>query len=98
MYHYIVLRITRRNFERLNRGDYESVLRDVAPDIVHTISGNHPFGGARHSISAMRRRFERLFVIPQLHFTFHSLVSSRWPWATNIAIEWTDRAEPADGS
>jgi ketosteroid isomerase-like protein len=99
MYHSIVRRLARKNFERLNSGDYESVLASIAPDIVHTFSGDHALGGTRHSVEGMRRWFQRLFILcPQLHFTIHSITSSGSPWDTTIAIEWTDEAKPADSS
>jgi ketosteroid isomerase-like protein len=99
MYHTIVRRIAQKNFELLNAGDYESVLAGIGSEITHTFSGNHSLGGTRHSVDAMRRWFKRLFILlPQLHFTIHSITSSGWPWDTTIAIEWTDEAKPADGS
>jgi ketosteroid isomerase-like protein len=99
MYHAIIRRMVRRNFHRLNAGDYEAVLAGIAPDITHTFGGSHALGGTRHSVAAMRRWFQRLYVLsPKLSFTIHAVVSSGWPWNTVIAVEWTDTAEPADGS
>jgi ketosteroid isomerase-like protein len=63
MYHSIVRCLARKNFERLNSGDYESVLASIAPDIVHTFSGDHALGGTRHSVKGMRRWFQRLFIL-----------------------------------
>jgi ketosteroid isomerase-like protein len=99
MYHFFVRRLARQSFERLNRGDYESILASIGDDISHTFSGNHPLGGTRHSVAAMRAWFKRLFLLsPALHFTIHRVISSGWPWDTTVAVEWTDRATPADGS
>jgi ketosteroid isomerase-like protein len=65
--------------------------------ITHTFSGNHPLGGTRHYIEAMRRWFQRLYVIsPQLNFTIKTIIVSGWPWDTSIAVEWEDRAVLAD--
>lgn len=99
MYHYIVKKIASASFEALNKGDYEKVLKGISPDITHTFSGNHPLGGTRHSVEAMRKWFKRLFVIsPELHFTIKNIAVSGMPWNTVIAVEWIDRAKPADGS
>jgi ketosteroid isomerase-like protein len=99
MYHFLIRRLARRNFERLNHGDYEAVLSGIGVGITHTFSGMHPLGGTRHSVAAMRRWFQRMFILtPRLHFTLHEVISAGPPWNTRIAIEWTDRATPADGS
>lgn len=99
MYHYIVRNKARKSFESLNKGDFESVLKGISPTITHTFSGNHPLGGTRHSVESMRRWFQRLFIIsPELKFTIKHVVSSGMPWNTIIAVEWIDKAKPADGS
>lgn len=99
MYHFIVKKIARNSFESLNQGDYETVLKGISPNITHTFSGKHPLGGTRHSVAAMRQWFERLFIIsPKLHFTIQNIAVSGMPWNTVIAVEWVDKATPADGS
>jgi ketosteroid isomerase-like protein len=99
MYHFFVRRLAADSFKSLNAGDFESVLARVDPQITHIFSGNHPLAGTRHSVPAMRDWFKRLFILsPRLRFTIHSIASSGWPWNTVVAVEWTDRAEPADGS
>lgn len=98
MYRYIVKKIARNNFEALNRGDYEAVLKKVSPNITHTFAGNHPIGGTRHSVDAMRKWFKRLYVItPQIHFTIKNIAVSGTPWNTTVAVEWEDKATPANG-
>ncbi|RYF52593.1 MAG: nuclear transport factor 2 family protein [Cytophagaceae bacterium] len=99
MYHRIVKQIVHQNFERLSQGDYESMLKGMSPSITHTFSGQHTLGGTRHSVPAMREWFARLFrLFPGLNFEIRSVAVSGWPWMTTIAVEWTDRATPADGS
>ncbi|MCK8495318.1 nuclear transport factor 2 family protein [Spirosoma sp. RP8] len=47
----------------------------------------------------MRQWSARLFrLFPGLNFVIRSITVSGWPWLTTIAVEWTDRATPADGS
>lgn len=99
MYAFFVRRMVKHSFESLNRGDYESVLKGISPSITHTFSGNHALGGTRHSIEAMRRWFQRLYILsPKLNFTIKNIVVSGYPWDTTIAVEWVDSAKPADGS
>ena len=99
MYHRIVKNIVLQNFARLSGGDYESMLKGMSPSIIHTFSGQHALGGTRHSVAAMRDWFARLFrLFPGLNFEIRSIAVSGWPWLTTIAVEWTDRATPVDGS
>lgn len=99
MYHTIVKKLAIQSFENLNRGDYESVLKNISPSITHTFSGNHALGGTRHSVEAMRKWFERLYMLsPGLSFEIKNVAVSGFPWNTTIAVEWVDRATPADGS
>jgi ketosteroid isomerase-like protein len=47
----------------------------------------------------MRQWFQRLFRLsPGLAFEIKHVAVSGWPWNTIIAVEWIDRATPADGS
>lgn len=48
MYHAIVKRIAKKNFERVNQRDFNSLLKDCAPNVYHRFSGNHALGGERH--------------------------------------------------
>lgn len=99
MYHWVVRRLLRQTFAALSRGDYESVLKGVSPSVTHTFSGTHALGGTRHSRDAMRRWFQRLYrLFPGLNFEIRNIAVSGWPWDTTAAVEWTDRATPADGS
>ena len=99
MYHTIVKKLALQSFEHLNHGDYETVLKHISPNITHTFSGNHALGGTRHSIGALRAWFGRLFRLsPGLAFEIRNVAVNGWPWNTTIAVEWVDRATPADGS
>lgn len=99
MYTFLIRKTVKQVFESLNQGDYESVLRGISPAITHTFSGTHALGGTRHSIEAMRRWFQRLYLLsPQLNFIINNIAVSGFPWNTTIAVEWIDSAKPADGS
>ncbi len=60
MYHAIVKRIAKKNFERVNQRDFDSLLKDCVPDVHHRFGGNHALGGERHDRKALRRWLGRL--------------------------------------
>jgi ketosteroid isomerase-like protein len=99
MYHTIVKRIARKNFERVNQHDFESLLADCVPAIRHQFGGTHALGGVRHDKDALRRWFTRLqTVLPDLNL----LVTDVWvkgaPHNTTIIVRWEARATLLDGS
>lgn len=99
MYTYLVRQLVKRNFEALNQGEYESILKGISPSITHTFSGSHALGGTRHSVEGMRQWFKRLYVLsPKLEFEIKNIVVSGLPWDTTVAVEWVDSAKPADNS
>ena len=80
MYHFIVKRIARRNFERVNTHGYETLLAECAPNIRHRFGGTHAMGGVRHDREALRRWFERLGrVSPTLHLSVKDVWVKGWP-------------------
>lgn len=99
MYHAVVKKLALQSFENLNQGNYLAVLKNISPAITHTFSGNHALGGTRHSVEAMHQWFQRLYRLsPGLNFEIKNVAVSGWPWNTTVAVEWVDRATPADGS
>jgi hypothetical protein len=52
MYHAIVKRIARKNFERVSEKNFDALLSDCAPNIHHRFGGNH----ARWAASATTAR------------------------------------------
>jgi ketosteroid isomerase-like protein len=98
MYKTIAARKARGLFEALSRGDWEETLKDVAPDVHHVFPGDNALGGERHSREAMRRWFERVYLVfPDLNFEVHNIAVKGWPWDLWMAVEWIDRAQPRDG-
>ena len=49
MYQILIKRHLRNQFDRLNVGDYEAVLRGVDVHVRHRFAGQHPLGGDRRS-------------------------------------------------
>lgn len=99
MYHAIVKRIAVKNFTRVNDQDYDSLLKDCAPDIRHRFGGTHPLGGERHDKDALRRWFQRLFRLsPTLKLTVHDVWVKGLPNNTVIIIRWTTTQTMPDDS
>lgn len=98
MYRAFVERRVRKTFRQLSEGDYESSVREMSPEFVHIFPGDHALGGVRRTPESMRRWFERLYeIFPNLNFEVKRVLVRGWPWDTFVAIEWVDRAAPADG-
>ncbi|WP_158820456.1 nuclear transport factor 2 family protein [Granulicella sp. S156] len=99
MYHAIVRKIARQNFERVNRKEYEAILAGCAPNIRHRFGGLHSMGGTRHDLAALRRWFERLgHVSPTLHLTVKDVWVKGWPHNTVVIMRWESTGTNADGS
>jgi ketosteroid isomerase-like protein len=98
MYKAIARRKAQATFDALSRGEWESALRDVAPDVHHVFPGDNAIGGERHSKEALERWFERLFrLIPDLHFEVRRISVKGWPWDMTVAVEWSDHGHASDG-
>lgn len=99
MYHFIVKRIARRNFELVNDGDYDTLLASCAADIHHRFGGTHALGGERHDKEALRAWFQRLGRLgPDLTLTVRDVWVKGAPWNTHIIIRWTNAETLPDGS
>ncbi len=99
MYHSIVRRIARKNFESVNRKDYDAVLAGCAPNIRHRFAGVHALGGTRHDREALARWFGRLSrVMPTLPLTVQDVWVKGWPPNTLVIMRWEATATLADGS
>jgi len=98
MYHYITARKLRNVFYQLGRGNFEVAFADLAPQFEHRFSGDHTFGGTRHTEKSFRQWMARLHeVFPDLQFKVHNVLVKGWPWNTVAAIEWEDWGSTRDG-
>ncbi|AKU95509.1 hypothetical protein AKJ09_02173 [Labilithrix luteola] len=92
MYHFIVKQRVKTIFERLNRGDFEFILRQFSPAAEHWFSGQHALSGVRRKPELRDKWYQRLAaVFPGLQFEVQKIVVSGWPWRTFVAVEWKDR-------
>ena len=98
MYRLIVARRIRALFHVLGRKDLDLALKDVSDDVHHIFPGANALGGERHSKAAMRRWFERVYLLlPEIQFEVKKVAVRGWPWNTVVLVEWTDSGKAHDG-
>ena len=99
MYHTIIKRIAKKNFERVNQRDFDSLLKDCAPDVHHRFAGTHALGGERHDREALGKWLGRLARMgTKLHLTVRDVWVKGLPHNTTIIVRWTATDELPDGS
>jgi ketosteroid isomerase-like protein len=98
MYHAYVRRRVRRLFDAINKGNAEPVLQLFAPRFEHAFLGSHALGGSRHSLSATKAWYARLYrLLPDIHFDVRRIWVSGAPWNTTVVIEWDESNSGTDG-
>ena len=99
MYHAIVKRIARKNFERVNERDFQSLLKDCVPNVYHRFGGTHALGGERHDREALGRWLERLARLgPNMKLTVRDVWVKGLPHNTTILVRWTNTDHLEDGT
>lgn len=99
MYHAIVKRIAKRNFERVNQRDFSSLLKDCVPNVRHRFGGTHALGGERHDREALGRWLDRLARLgTKLHLTVEDVWVKGLPHNTTILVRWRATDDLPDGS
>ena len=92
-----VERNVRATFRRVGQRDYETLLEQTAPSVLHVFPGDHALGGTRHTRDALRRWFERLFLLfPELHFEVKEVAVRGLPWDATIMVQWENRGRARD--
>ncbi len=98
MYHALVERIARRNFERVNTHDYDALLAACAPDVRHSFGGDHALGGVRRDRAALGRWFARLGrLTPDMELIVRDVWVKGLPHDTTVVMRWTNTATRPDG-
>jgi ketosteroid isomerase-like protein len=93
-----VERNLRATFRRVGQRDYETLLEQTAPSVLHVFPGEHALGGTRHTRDSLRRWFERLFVLfPELRFEIKEVAVRGWPWDATVMVQWENRGRACDG-
>ncbi|GAC1443001.1 MAG: nuclear transport factor 2 family protein [Vulcanimicrobiaceae bacterium] len=98
-YHALIKRVAKKNFERVNRRDFRSLLKDCAPDVRHRFGGTHALGGERNDREALGRWLERLERLgPAMKLTVRDVWVDGWPNDTTIIVRWTNTDMLPDGT
>jgi ketosteroid isomerase-like protein len=99
MYHAIVKRIAKKNFEAVNTKNYDALLKGCTPNIFHRFGGMHALGGERHDRDALRLWFERLGRMnPGLTLKTQDIWVKGLPHNTTVVMRWTATDTRIDGS
>jgi ketosteroid isomerase-like protein len=99
MYHFIVKRIAKKNFERVNQRDLDSLLKDCVPNVHHRFGGRHALGGERHDREALSRWLGRLARLgPGMKLTVRDVWVKGLPHNTTVIVRWTNTDSLPDGS
>lgn len=99
MYAMIVRAQVRGVFERINRGDYRSMVDGLADEFVYVFHGEHALGGRRTTHDAMTRWWERtLRLLPGARFDVRDVLVSGGPWRTRVATRAVVSGPLPDGS
>jgi len=91
IYHALVKRIAKKNFERVNQRDFSSLLNDCVPNGHHRFGGTHALGGERHDREALGRWLKRLERLgPAMKLTVRDVWVKGLPHDTTIIVRWTN--------
>jgi ketosteroid isomerase-like protein len=98
MYHTIVRRILRQGFANVNKGNFDAVLAQCAPNIRHRFAGDHALGGERHDVDMLRRWFRRVAVVfPGMQLDITDMFVKGMPWDTRAIVTWTEHVDLPTG-
>jgi ketosteroid isomerase-like protein len=87
----------RRDVQRLNEGDYGSLLGNYAEDaLLRFNDGPHRFAGEHRGKAAIERFFQD-FVAAGVHGELKGLWVAGPPWALTLAARFDDEASAPDG-
>jgi ketosteroid isomerase-like protein len=98
MYYRVVANNVRRGFQNLSKGDYQSIVKQFAPNIEFSFSGDHAMGGACHGITQVTAWFQRMLrLFPGIQFQVKKVTVNGWPWDTVVVTEFQIQAQLRDG-
>lgn len=96
MVSWVVGRLVRRGFRRLNAGDPSAVLAMFAPDARFVFPGRHSFATDADDPALVRAWFDR-FVALGPHVDVIDVLASGTPWNLRVAVRFADRIERPGG-
>lgn len=87
MYKRIVRAKVRAVFERINTGDYMTMVDGLSPSFEYRFHGDHALGGRRTTQESMIRWWQRVLdLLPEARFDIHDILVNGAPWNTRIAV------------
>jgi ketosteroid isomerase-like protein len=99
MYHSLVKSKVRSTFGQISAGQWEPMIKAMAPRFTYIFYGNSALSGERHSVEAVRQWWQRSFrLMPSATFDVLDVIVSGGPWNTSIATAVAVHATLADGS
>lgn len=99
MYGWLVERMVRRTYERMNRRDLAPVLARFAPDAHFRFAGRHALATDCRSKTEIAEWFRMLFArIPTLHFDVEEVVVRGTPALTRFCTRYTATAVAPNGA
>jgi ketosteroid isomerase-like protein len=99
MYHRFVKSMVRSAFAEISTGNWEPMVKAMAPGFSYRFYGDSALSGERHTTEAVRRWWQRSFrLMPSASFDVLDIVVSGSPRNTCIATAVTVHGTFADGS
>ena len=99
VYTRIVRARVRATFDRINDGDYRTMVDGLAPSFTYRFHGDHALGGVRTSRESMLRWWERVVrLLPGARFEVQDVLVNGGPWNTRIAVRSLVAGDLPDGT
>lgn len=87
MYKQIVRAKVRSTFEKINDGEYMTMVDGLSPSFEYRFHGDHALGGRRTTRAAMIRWWQRtLDLLPGARFDIQEVLVNGGPWRTRVAV------------
>ncbi len=96
MYGWIVRRMIRRAFRRLNAGEIEPLLAVLADDARFVFPGRHSWAADLRGKDEIERWLRRLVEVG-VQFESPEIIVQGLPWNTTVCVRFTDRITRPDG-
>lgn len=99
MYQWIFRRKIREGFADISRGNFEKLLKQFAPDIRFSFSGDHALAGQFHQRATVKEWFERVHrLFPGLKIEAQNIFVSGFPWNAVIVTQFRICDTLSDGT
>jgi ketosteroid isomerase-like protein len=97
-YHYVVTRIVRSTWDKINAGDATAPVKMAAADAKFTVLGDTVLGGQWQGPDAIRGWLEAFAArFSQVRYRVEDVAVSGWPWRTRVAVRLVVDGTLVDG-